>query len=79
MTWSFLLRELMGSLILGLGMYVNITLPFSLWVQEFFHSVLEFDLIICFAVVCETSILGCSLAAPLFARTSALSLPGMSQ
>ena len=56
-------------------MNLNMDLPFSLLAQELSHSIFVFDLIICFVVDCETGFIGCSFAAPFFARMSAFSFP----
>lgn len=55
-----------GSFLLGLGTYWHITLPLSHWAHELCHSVLDFDSIICLAVVCETYLSGCICEALFF-------------
>ena len=65
----------MWSCVFGLDMYLNIDLPFSHLAHEFSHSIFVFDFIICLVVDWDTGFIGCSLAAPFFARVSALSFP----
>ena len=60
-------------------MNLNMDLPFSLFAQEFSHSIFVLDFIICLVVDCDTGFIGCSLAAPFFARVSALSFPSILQ
>ena len=79
MTWSFLPRELIGSLMLGWVKYGKIALPLLEEAQVFSHSILVFDFMICLHVLSDTGKFGCSCDAPFLASLSADSFPGMSQ
>ena len=78
MACSPLRRSLMGSLGLGLGMYLYRARPVVPSDHSFIHFSWVFCRMSCFAVLYGTGLSGCSSMAPFLASMSALSLLEMS-
>jgi hypothetical protein len=77
MTCSCLCNRSKGSFKFGVVMCAKTALPVVSIAQLFSHSSFLLFLNICFAVCIFTGRFGCCLAAPAFARVSALSFPCM--